>query len=102
MTESQSDLGGIELRPVVLEPPSVSDRCEQFATGDELHEQIEVRAVLECGSQLDDERVVDLAEQVPLLHRMIHLLLPHDHAPFHDLERKRRAITAIRKLDDTN
>ena len=67
------ELRGVERRPAVEEAAAVGDR-PQLAAGDQLEHEVERAAVLERVEELDDRRVLDVAEH-PLLDEHVRRLL---------------------------
>lgn len=63
---SKGDLGHVEAGDVLGENLVLNEHGHEVTAGQELHEHVEERAVLEGGVQLDDPRTVRLCENVAL------------------------------------
>ena len=71
--EDERHLGGVETRCVVGKAARPSQVREELAADDVLHQQVEVLVVLEGAEEVDDERVVELLEDLLLRLHVLHL-----------------------------
>lgn len=75
MRQSERDLGCKELGLVLREHAHFDQVAEEFATLDELHQEVDTVLILEYVLHVDQEWVIDLAQDVFLQLNILHLLI---------------------------
>lgn len=73
ISEGENNRGEVEAGDIRREPLSASEVCEEFSSRNVGQEHVDVEAVLECGIEIDDERVPHAGHDVAFRVDMLHL-----------------------------
>merc|ERR1719471_2057154 len=86
IVKSRDNLGRVEERGCRVEPASASQVGEELAATDVGEEHVKEALVFAAPGQVDEERMVDLLEDVFLILDMFYLLEPDDIVDGEDFE----------------